>query len=635
MSRAQLVVAILLVSATAFGQEHKEPKKKTKPPFALKKEVVVTATRTETDLAKVSAFVTVIRPEDCTIKPRTAADLVENVPGLSLTRYGPGLSVSTPMIRGSASTQVLVMIDGVRLNSARGEGVDLADIPAEIIDRIEVVRGGASALWGTDAMGGVINIITKRTARRPTTKLSFSAGSFETYQGRIGRSGPLGTADYGVWLQYEQSRGDFAYEYHNDEKRRCKNSGYNAKSIYIRGGYRLDKKAKISITHIFFDADKGVPGRIEFPTPKARQQNRRNLTTISIAGTDVGLTGLSASLRLNYKTEWLSYYDPIFVGEHPTGYNDAAGGAELLASYPILRHQLATFSVSARSETLDSKTSGKHSRTTASIFVQDTISLLDDRLIILPAARYDRYSDMGRSFNPKIGIRLKPLNLFSIKANASTSYRVPGFDDLYWPTTGFAAGNPDLHPERCKSFDAGITLNLGGRVRLETAYFRNVAKELIQWQPGRGGRWSPTNIGRALFQGVESSLNVAAADWLSLELSHTSLDARDISEPSNGRLKLIRRPRNKLLLRIRLGSNRFNTSLQATWTDKRFTNLANTRWLPAYTLLDLGLLLRPLSWLTAQLSIKNLLDTSYQLVPGYAMPGRNFSVTISTRFERW
>jgi len=629
--------ASLILAVCALAEEAKKgdsaARHKTKTAsYALEKEVVVTATRTETDASNVSAFVTVVRPEDLPVRPKTATDMLKAVPGLRISQYGGGLSLAPPSIRGSSANQVLIMIDGVRLNSARGDGVDLSDIPADIIDRIEVVRGGSSALYGSDAIGGVINIITKRGTQRPSTTLSLTGGSFDTFGATVSHSADLEKLAFALSLHYAESEGDFPYEFRGTQTKRIQNGSYTARGAFVRGSYRLGPGTQLGLTHILNDSDKHLPGRIEFPTPDAEQKNQWSLTTLVLEQKDFLAKGLSASLTAHWRAEHLSYYDPMFVGRDPSGYSGHRTGAELLLCYSAGLHQLITFAASASDEKQNSVNSGTHTRTTSSVFLQNLVSLLDDKVILTPAARLDRYSDVGRSFNPKLGVCLKPLPFLSFKANASRSFRVPGLDDLYWPRSAFTAGNPDLEPEKCHNWDAGFELRIEDSVRLEAAYFLNRAKNLIQWQPGQRGVWSPTNVGRARMTGIESRLVASVFKWCRLEMSHTYTDAKDTTDPQNNR-QLIRRPRNRTTALLNVGCDKVSGSVQVSRTSQSFTTAANTQWLPSNTLVDCGLKMRPLKHLALEFSVQNLFDHSYQVVPDYAMPGRSYSLTVSLKLE--
>jgi vitamin B12 transporter len=524
------------------------------------------------------------------------------------------------------------MIDGVRLNSARGDGVDLSDIPAEIIDRIEIVRGGSSALYGSDAMGGVINIITKKAVETPLTTLSLTGGSFGTFGGTVFRSESLESFYYGVSCFRSESDGDFPYKFRGGQTKRIENGGYWTEGLFLRSGCQLNPETEIGLRHIFNTADKHLPGRIEFPTPEADQENQWSLTTLSVERENLFLDGLSSSLTIDHRADHLVYYDPVFAGDDPSGYSGRRFGAEVLLSYPAGVRQFFTFSSSLSDEKQSSVSSGIHTRTTSSAFLQDMITLLDDRVILIPAARFDRSSDIGDSFNPKVGIRLRAAPFLSVKANASTSFRVPGFDDLYWPRSGFAVGNPDLEPERCRSYDAGIELEIEKVLELEVDGFFNRAKNLIQWQPGRGGVWSPTNVGEAQINGVEARLAATPFRFSHFELLHTYTDAKDTTDPENS-TQLLRRPRNRTTATLDVGPEWLSGSVQVTRTSESYTTVANTQWLPAYTLVDCGLRARPLKNLSLAFSVENVFNRSYQTVPDYAMPGRSYSLTIETGFE--
>ena len=159
-----------------------------------------------------ASYTTVILPEQFASRFRTTEELLSRTPGVSIRRFGGLGQFSTLSIRGSSSEQVLVLVDGVRLNTGEGGSVDFSTIPLDMIERIEVIRGGGTTLYGSDAIGGVVNIVTRKAADKAEARATLTYGSYDTIKGSVTGSGSLGNFSGLLSLTHMQSDGDFAYE---------------------------------------------------------------------------------------------------------------------------------------------------------------------------------------------------------------------------------------------------------------------------------------------------------------------------------------------------------------------------------------------------------------------------------------
>ncbi len=193
-----------------------------------------------------SAFSTVIELESFTGEYKTAAELLSFSPGVVVRDYGGFGQLKTMSIRGSSNNQVVIMLDGVRLNNPIGGGVDLSTIPTSYVDKFEVVRGGASAYAGTDALGGVVNIVTKSTDK-PFTFGSATYGSYETFYLNLGRAQKIGNFSYLVSFAHAQSEGDFKFKSVNDLTLTRINNDFNSESFLTKLAYDFDSGWQISL----------------------------------------------------------------------------------------------------------------------------------------------------------------------------------------------------------------------------------------------------------------------------------------------------------------------------------------------------------------------------------------------------
>jgi outer membrane receptor protein involved in Fe transport len=220
---------------------------------------------------------------------------------------------------------------------------------------------------------------------------------------------------------------------------------------------------------------------------------------------------------------------------------------------------------------------------------------------------------------------------------AGTSYRPPTFDDLFWPATGMAVGNPDLRPERASDWDVGVDLRprrFLPRVSID-AYGRDV-RNLIAWNPGPSGIWRPSNVGRADVRGVEASLVWNEAEGGSLprvEITATLQRARDRSgEPNTDGRDLPGRPRRLFAARIEKAFGprvRIETAWRAVGDVPR--TAANTKSIPGYAIGSVGARVVALSWLTASAGVDNVGDVAYEDFHDFPLPGRVFRVAFAFR----
>ena len=447
-------------------------------------------------------------------------------------------------IRGSSPEQVLVLVNGQRLNSAQGGGVDLSTIDPDSIERIEIIRGGSSAVYGESAFGGVINIVTKDGyGKDPGGRISYGFASLNTHTLSVqymGAFGPKKSLDYFVSASGLYTDGNYGYSDENSE------TGYTIRTNTqgLKGdttakiGWDIDKERgmRLSLATQTHNDSKGVPGLAEFPTPDAEIQDQAYRGTLSFKYTKNPIAALSADLYAGKQIRDYSNPDDI-EGETVDRHDNTSGGLNLGLTrsdrFGILLMKSAA-DLQARADWLVStgllessgteNAEGLVARATWSAALRGDLHFFPDddgagRFILSPAARFDGFhleypdggvDDWDQAFSYNLGALL-PLfkkDLLTLKANAGFAYRYPSFDDLFWPATAFAVGNPELLPEEAYVYDAGILLRPFKFLSLEAVLFYHDVTNLIQWNPGASGQWRPTNIASARIRGVETEAKV-------------------------------------------------------------------------------------------------------------------------------
>ncbi len=609
--------------------------------------VTSTATRMQSRASEVSASVTVV-PGDV-LERRQAQDIsdaMQEVPGMFIRSYGALGDVRTTSIRGSSAGQVLVLMDGQRVNNTQSGEVDLTTLPVEGIDRIEIVRGGASALYGADAVGGVINVVTKsrRAAEGMTGDIRLLSGSFGTREAGIQGDYSSGSTFSALSYRYLKSDGDFPFHPTPDTTVLRANADFSSHALFGKERWNTDDRRSLTFTGQYFSSLAGDPGTLSYPNARARKQNRNALLGLAY---DEELAGMVQTVHVQsyYHNLLFNYEDPLaYVPILNNSHNIAAGG-EAQAGMRFSDWNSLTAGYAYRWDHFSGNSlQGEYERSLHSVYIVDEAAVRPailegiQRVAVVPALRWDRFSDFGAQVSPKIGMVVNAGNawLLSAKVNYGRSFRAPTFNDLYWPRDSYTAGNPDLKPERATDFDAGATLEvpvLAG-IGASFTWFGNTVTDMILWQPGADGVWSPGNVGKAEIRGIEAGAWVSPwKDLLTLSWNYTHLDARNKSgDPDEYDKKLPDRPDDMHKLTLQTRHAGFSALVDFLSVGMRYTTTSNDTFLPSYHVFNA---LAGYGWemahgrMEAKGEVRNIGDVEYQVMAGYPVPGREFRVSLS------
>lgn len=556
---ASLILVPLLASHWAFCEEVK-----TLTPVVVEEEYQAPP------LDYPSAFSTVIKTEDFGKEFKTTSEILSFSPGVQIRDFGGFGQLKTASIRGSSADQVVILLDGARISSPLGGGVDLSTIPLEYVDRFEVVRGGASALAGTDAIGGVINIVTKK-AVEPFTKLSISGGAFRTLVASLSRAGRLGSGGYLLSLSHASTEGDFKFKSINDFSVSRINNEFVSESFLGKLTQPLPAGWELTLLNEFYFNRKGVPGLGEFQEDSSRQTDARNLGSARLRKGGLFHKNLDFDLNLFARFDMLKFRDkePTVGIPIDTLSRTIALGANPTFKFYAPHNQTISFGSEARVEMLRNDDFGNPWRYTLSAFLGDEIALAGDLVLISPIVRLDVWRTMGHSdetdasISPKLGVVIKPLRFLAVKGNISRSFRAPNFSELFHPEQGFIGGNPDLVSERSIDFDAGFVLGTP-RVSLALSYFQSQTDDLIMFVFVSARRIEPRNLDRVAQQGVEASLVARPFPFVELYAAYTHLDGeiKDTGAQLPGRAK------NLFDLRATLSIGAFKLYWESHFVDK-------------------------------------------------------------------
>ena len=588
-------------------------------------EVIVTATKTEQKPEDVTQSVTVITADDIKKSGATnVGDILSTTPGATVTNYGPLGALQSIELRGSSYQQVLVLLNGMRLNSGSAGGFDLSELPVSLdsIERIEIVRGPASALYGSDAMGGVINIITKKPTK-PATTLSGAAGADGYSLASIYNSGKAGNTYYGLSYSKEHSSG-FHHLNNNDDQ-------YTAG---IKLGYDLNAGSSVEASADYLNKEIGVPGSDELPSPLARQVNRLLVTGVQYKNR------LSKAVDFNvrvYETEeHLGYSDPDPATYTFSTIRSTTTGAEAQLNWLMGSFSVLTVGMDGRNDNMDDSSSGTHSATMTAAYAQDELNF-GDSFILIVGDRYDKHSVYGGKWSPKASARY--LNAGSgtiIRASIGNSFRAPTLNDLYFMDAFGDVGNPNLQPETAVEYEGGIEQALGAGNSIKFTAFNRRVKDLIVWAPTSPGAftYTPMNIGRARVSGTETELHFAVSQILNGNINYTLTFPVDETTGDRIFTDASHIPAQKLAGTLWLSLDAKTALTLEGESVRNYVEPGSPKW--DYYVLDGKITDTVISQnnlkVQAFIGLRNIFNRQYETVQGYPMPPQEFYGGMTASF---
>jgi outer membrane cobalamin receptor len=584
-------------------------------------EIVVTATKTEKELKDVTQSVTIVTSAELRNSGATnAAEALRSVTGVFLTDQGTPGALATLSIRGSSYSQVLVLLDGVRMNSPRDAGADLSALPVALddIERIEIVRGPSSALYGSDAVGGVVNIITKKPTGT-VSRISAAAGShgYDTLQ--LNTAGRMGSGYYSMTGSRETSDG---FRVNGDLEQWIVNG---------RAGYDISKQTSVDLTANYISKEDGAPGSLQYPSPFARQRDRDMVLGASFRtrlskDLDIKISGSRSDDLLRYQDPFPSFGPPPINSQHAS----VSKVGEVQVNWFAGSWNLFSLGYEQRKDSLVSTDSGNHETTNDAWFLQDELSL-GDSLIVVLGGREDKHSVYGDNFSPRASARYLVRGSGTIiRVSYGKSFRAPTFNDLYW-SDPFSMGNPNLKPESAKEYEAGIEQPFGTGNRIKLTGFERKVTDLINWNfmvfP-----MTPENIGKADIKGLEAEAAFRLSNVMSLGANYTYIKA--IDDITGDKIYSTLYPKNQIKGHLDIA---LDTDVHL-FTEARMVENYVPAGSPAwrYTVVDAKLAQKFGRRADAKgeiyFAVTNIFDRKYEVVQGYPMPPKEIRGGITIPF---
>lgn len=614
---------------------------------------------------------------------RELSEILETVEGVSIQKMGPS-GESQIRIRGSNPGQVLVLLDGQKINPSGSGVADLGGIPVETIERIELHKGGAGAEFGPDALAGAVNIITRPA--KLFEKISFgvaqSRGDWNTGSTELNLSNPINIKYISSRWCYlsKKSDGDFDYSYKVNvlggidipyEGTRLNNSS-KSDNIFVSGIYQPSEKISVSYSGRYYDSKHGLPDRAKRQNETAAMSDMRKLLTsaFNYKASDIHRLEIEFGYSqynqhfLDIDTSRTLRYDSEFINDIYTLQHNQ--------SYAFLNGNLTRYSIMYRNEKLNQTdrlrplmSMGKTNRNnfSAQFSLSQKADLskfkLFDIMTVDGAVRFDlsrtekdstSYADTVRSnstkqVSPKFGFALSKGEKFSyiIRASYGKSFRLPTLNALFWKGNVRSSGNPGLKPEKSEHSEAGIELKFDfGDISISggLTYFHSFIKDLVVWSPNSQGVWRPNNLALSQTTGHEDFVHLNLLNN-KIKLSYQNTISTAVNKtPGNNSYgkRLTFSPHYITTIAARLNISPLFCSYSVRLVDQAFINAANSRPpYEAYRLDDarFGLKLNLLNnWqMSASAKIENIFNTDYKLMMHYPMPGRQWSIFVGINYN--
>lgn len=581
-------------------------------------EVLVTASRTDQGPPTLAASTVIDREDIDRLQPRSVVDVLRGQPGINFSNTGGPGKNTTVFMRGTEGRHLLVLVDGVRIGSATSGGASWQDIPVEQIERIEIVRGPFSSLYGSEALGGVVQIFTRRPAGN-SVNASVGVGSEATRRGTLGIGGrSVGDASvsggwYAAQLAHERTEGISVLQQgrsgHDPDL-----DGYRNSSISLRGGWRFNPRWLLEANALH------AKGFNEYDGSSVNESDvRQQVFGGKLVFDPHARLRLTASAGHNADLS-----DNLMNGTYVSAFNTRRDNATVQADAGV-GDGLLTVGWDWTHERVGGSTDyARDQRYNRALFGQWQHAFGAHAL--QASLRRDADSQFGGSTTGSAIWGWDISDALRATASYGTAFRAPTFNQLYFPDYG----NPDLGPETSRSVELGLRgVHAWGGWSLSA--FRTQLQDMIVHDSSLGQFGGPNNIDRALITGLEAGIDTSVANW-DVRLSANWLNPRNDADGANHGNLLPRRARRSGRIDVDRAFGTFDIGATLSGYGTRYDNPANTQRLGGYGLLDLraGWRLDP-AWSLA-LALNNVADKQYETARYYNQPGRNWLLTL--RYSR-
>jgi vitamin B12 transporter len=568
-------------------------------------EIVVTASRTPMAMTDLVSDVTIIRGEEIREAGATSLTAVlQSQSGIEIAAQGGLGSQSSLFIRGANANHTLVLLDGMRINSATVGLTALEHIPLSQIERIEILRGPASSLYGADAIGGVVQIFTRGGTEGSGPRLEAGVGSFDTYS----LSGGYAHADKAN--QFSLSVGKTASDGFDATKtgtwgHNPDDDGYRNNNASLRFEHAFNADHSLGLNSFIVDT------RTEFDSrPNDRDVQKQQLSSLALSSHNRVLPIWESTLQLGESRDKL--HDLSSDTRFETRQRQFTWQNDL--TLPLGNLLLVLERTEQDVESTTDFTVTERDIDAALIGYQLSLGKHNWQINL----RHDNDSQFGGHTTGSAAYGYRLNQDWRLTLSGGTAFKAPTFNDLYWPVDPYYQGNPNLRPEEARNWEIGMNWQRGQH-SLSVRYFHNSIEDLIAYvYPNM------ENVNEALIEGVTMRADTTAGKW---GIS-ASLDLQSPEDANTGNL-LPRRAREHGSLKINRKMGAWDARAELIASGSRYDDLANTRKLDAYVLFNLGVDYRLNKDTLISARLNNVFDEQYELAGGYNTSDRNFFIGLN------
>ncbi|MGB9696830.1 MAG: TonB-dependent receptor plug domain-containing protein [Ignavibacteria bacterium] len=606
--------------------------------------IQVIGSRLKTDAVLYPGRVTVLNTQDIqNVNGNSLAEVLQTAPDIFIKSYGSTSALGTMSINGLGPEHTVIVLDGVKLNSNQNSQVDLSLFAKDFFDRIEVLPDGASSEFGSNGVGGIINIVSKRGVQeQEKLSIKLTYGSLDKKGGSVYYSTKL-FQELNLYggFSYEKSSEDYDYYLKTGlEKIRqtMNNLGYRYSNFISGISYSITPTLLVEWNSNILFFDRNLPGFATLsPTFKSNQKDYKVLSSLKLTNT---LGYLQLINSLNYSNSLLKYIADGNINDfyRELGYNYS--GQINFASKMITLYTGVDIS---HSRLLASNFEIEPVRTSIGIF--SGARLIPAKILkVYPSVRYDYFSDIKKNaVTSKLSVNIKPFEReFYIKGSVSNNFRAPSFNDLFWK----GAGNINLRPERSVNFtiSTNYSFDLISSNFVDFSYTYINFFDKILWRPYTQSLWRPENIASSESKILSLSLgakkqfndNLFASVIYSYTYNRVIKTSKDFAEDPSYFKQLIYIPKELSKVNFHLNFRKLTLNLHYLFTGIRYSDVSNQNPLSAFDLLNGNLSYAFVFGgveLVLRAEVTNILDTDYELVSGYPMPLRyyNFSLKLNLK----
>ena len=625
-------------------------------------DLVVTATRLSQPIGQVGNTVTVIHSQQILDQDiQQTSDALRQVPGVQVTQSGGPGSITDVSIRGSSTSQVLTLLDGVEVNNGGSGAFDFANLTTDNASRIEVIRGAGGALYGSSAIGGVINQLTEEGTGAPKFSLLSDGGNWETQRHVATANGAYDRLGYSGSVSYYSTEGFQPVNGQNDNLSLTSRLDYHLADDTVLRGFARYTFADVGLPE-FSNTDPGAPLD---PTAHQRTEFMLYKGEVDSHITDkLAIRAFGSFVRDEVRINKVS--SPGLTNSETDDIPDEIWGSNLEAVYTWLTgfDTLAGFDFKYRWERDSSTTTFPPFPPSTTVFavsreeyagyIQQQGRFFDGHLLLTGGFRVDGNSQFGEEVSPAWSVAV-PFDQYGIilRGSYSEGFQAPTFDELYFP--GF--GNPNLQATTSSEWDGGIEKRFGELASITTTYFSQRTHDLVVDMACTPTPTScqfgiePANLGRADMQGVEVVPSVYPFKGFSLSGNFTALDSthqplvpglQPIRVPKHSASAVAQYQARNLLsqgdqftsaLSYQFVGDREDIQTQPPFGDENHGNYQLFNLTLSYKLAD-GLI--PVRYLASQeafVRIQNLFDRHYSQAFGFPSPPINFEAGLKLGFR--